>query len=127
MRFDERAYPDPAAMMSALHRQDFHMVISVWAKFGAETAVNHEMEDARLVLTNAASTGEPGEAKERENWADLFNPKAQKAFWSDIDRNLFGSGLDGWWLDASEPEGDPLNSDETFLGPGKVVRNAYPL
>jgi alpha-D-xyloside xylohydrolase len=127
MRFDEDAYPDPAEMMSALHRQDFHMVISVWAKFGAETAVNREMENAHLVLTGAASTGEPGETKERENWADLFNPKAQKAFWSDIDRDLFRFGLDGWWLDASEPEGDPLKDDQTFLGPGRLVRNAYPL
>jgi len=35
--------------------------------------------------------------------------------------------LDGWWLDASEPEGDPLKVDNTYLGPGKMVRNAYPL
>jgi len=127
MRFDETAYPHPAEMLSALHHQDLHMVISVWAKFGAETAVNHEMEAAHLVLTSAASTGEPGESKERENWADLFNPKAQKMFWSDLDRNLFSAGIDGWWLDASEPEGDPLKNDNTFLGPGKLVRNAYPL
>jgi alpha-D-xyloside xylohydrolase len=127
LRFDEREYPDPATMMSALHGQNFHMVISVWAKFGIETAVNREMQDAHLLLTSAASTGEPGEAKEPENWADLFNPKAQKAFWSDLDHSLFRFGLDGWWLDASEPEGDPLKDDQTFLGPGKVLRNAYPL
>ena len=127
MRFDEREYPDPTAMMSSLHRDNFHLVISVWAKFGAETAVNHEMEKAHLLLTSAASTGEPGETKESENWADVFNPKAQTAFWSDIDRDLFAFGLDGWWLDASEPEGDPLKNDETFLGPGKNVRNAFPL
>ena len=76
---------------------------------------------------SAASTGEPGETKEHEDWADLFNPKAQTAFWSDIDHDLFRFGLDGWWLDASEPEGDPLKNDETFLGPGKTVRNAFPL
>jgi alpha-D-xyloside xylohydrolase len=127
MRFDESAYPDPTAMMSALHRQNFHMVISVWAKFGAETAVDKEMVADDLVLKSAASTGEPGEAKERENWADLFNPRAQKMFWTDIDRNLFSAGLDGWWLDASEPEGDPLKDDTTFLGPGTRVRNAFPL
>ncbi len=127
MRFDETAYPDPAEMMSALHSQDFHMVISVWAKFGADTEVNHDMEKANLLLKSEASTGEPGEAKEQENWADLFNPKAQQLFWSEIDRNLFREGLDGWWLDASEPEGDPLKNDATYLGPGRLVRNAYPL
>jgi alpha-D-xyloside xylohydrolase len=127
MRFDETAYPDPAAMMSALHKEDLHLVISVWAKFGAETAVDRQMVAAHLVLTRAASTGEPGEAKEQENWADLFDPKAQKLYWSDIDSHLFRDGLDGWWLDASEPEGDPLKDDTTFLGPGKTVRNAFPL
>jgi len=127
MRFDEREYPNPFEMMSALHHQDIHLVISVWAKFGAETAVNHEMENAHLVLTTGATAREPGEAKESERWVDLFNPQARKAFWSEIDRNLFHDGLDGWWLDASEPEGDPLKDDTTFLGPGKDVRNAFPL
>jgi len=127
MRFDESDYPDPAEMMASLHRQNFHMVISVWPKFGAETDVNHEMEKDHLLLTSAAVAGEPGESKESESWADLFNPKAQKAYWADINRNLFAAGLDGWWLDASEPEGDPLKNDQTFLGPGKTVRNAYPL
>ena len=49
MRVDETAYPNPAEMMSDLHRQNFHLVISVWAKFGAETAVNKEMEAEKLV------------------------------------------------------------------------------
>ena len=127
MRFDESAYPDPAAMMSELHRQDLHLIISVWAKFGAETEVNRAMQRAHLLLTSNASTAEPGEANERENWADLFNPAAQKEFWSQIDHGLFRLGLDGWWLDASEPEGDPLKNDVTFLGQGKTVRNAFPL
>jgi alpha-D-xyloside xylohydrolase len=127
MRFDESAYPNPAEMMSVLHKQDFHVVISVWAKFGAETEVDKEFVAKNLVLKSAANTGEPGETKERENWADLFNPQAQELFWADINRNLFSSGLDGWWLDASEPEGDPLKDDTTFLGPGTKVRNAFPL
>lgn len=127
MRFDESHYPDPTEMMSLLHRQNLHMVISVWAKFGAETKIDQQLKDAHLILTSVAKTGEPGEAQERENWVDLFNPKAQKTFWSDIDGNLFTLGVDGWWLDASEPEGDPLMNDDTFLGPGVFVRNAFPL
>jgi alpha-D-xyloside xylohydrolase len=127
MRFDESSYPNPQEMMSALHRQNLHMVISVWAKSGAETAVDQQFKEEHLLLSNAANSGEPGEVQGAEDWADLFNPKAQALFWSDIDHQLFSLGLDGWWLDASEPEGDPLKNDETFLGPGKLVRNAYPL
>ena len=127
MKFDERFYPNPAELMSALHRDNFHMVISVWAKFGVQTEVNRDFEEAGLILKSAASTGEPGESKETEDWVDLFNPKAQAIFWNDLDRGLFHDGLDGWWLDASEPEGDPLKNDNTYLGPGRTVRNAFPL
>jgi alpha-D-xyloside xylohydrolase len=127
MRFDERSYPNPAQMMASLHKEDLHLVISVWAKFGAETEVDHKMVAAHLVLTRAATSGEPGETREAENWADLFDPRAQKLFWAEMDRHLFRDGLDGWWLDASEPEGDPLKDDMTFLGPGQTVRNAFPL
>jgi alpha-D-xyloside xylohydrolase len=127
MKFDERFYPNPSEMMSALHRDNFHMVISVWAKFGKQTKVDRDLENAGLILKSPASTGEPGESKETEDWADLFNPKAQSVFWSNLNRGLFHDGLDGWWLDASEPEGDPLKNDDTYLGPGRTVRNAFPL
>ena len=35
--------------------------------------------------------------------------------------------MDGWWMDASEPEFDVLKDKQTFLGSGNSVRNAYPL
>ena len=126
MKFDESYYPDPAQMMTELHRQDLHLSISVWAKFGAETDVNQDMGKEHLLLPVEAATGEPGEAKAKENWADLFNPRAGKLFWSEMNRELFHDGLDSWWLDASEPEGDPLKGVRTFLGPGELVRNAFP-
>ena len=78
MRFDESDYPDPAAMMSSLHRQDLHLIISVWAKFGAETDVNREMEKAGLLLKSAAATGEPGETKETENWVESLIQQRRK-------------------------------------------------
>jgi alpha-D-xyloside xylohydrolase len=127
MKFDEQFYPEPAELMSSLHRDNFHMVISVWAKFGVQTDVNKDFANAGLILKSAAASGEPGESKETEDWVDLFNPKAQAIYWKDLDRGLFHDGLDGWWLDASEPEGDPLKNDNTFLGPGRTVRNAFPL
>ena len=127
MRFDEHDYPGPAQMITQLHHEDLHLVASVWAKFGAETAVDQDMKRDHLVLTSEADHREPGETQAKEDWADLFNPKAQVLFWSEMNRGLFHDGLDGWWLDASEPEGDALKGVMTNLGPGEFVRNAYPL
>lgn len=39
---------------------------------------------------------------------------------------LFRKGVDGWWLDATEPEFDPLKGKKTAIGMGEFVRNAYP-
>ena len=126
LRFDEQYYPDPAQLMTQLHKEDLHLVASVWAKFGTETTVDQDMKKEHLLLS-VNGPREPGEAQAKEDWVDLFNPKAQEMFWSELDRGLFHDGLDGWWLDASEPEGDPLKGSPTFLGPGELVRNAYPL
>jgi alpha-D-xyloside xylohydrolase len=127
MRFDERYYPDPAQMMTQLHHEHLHFVASVWAKFGTETAVDQDMKKEHLLLASSDPAREPGETQAKEDWADLFNPKAQELFWSEMSRELFQDGLDGWWLDASEPEGDALKGVTTNLGPGEFVRNAYPL
>ena len=58
---------------------------------------------------------------------DFFNPEGQKTFWSELKTGIFDYGLDGWWMDASEPEFDILKGNQTFLGSGESVRNAYPL
>ena len=127
MRFDEKYYPNPAQLMTQLHQKNLHLMASVWAKFGTETSVYQNLKREHLLLAPAEGPREPGEEQGKEDWADLFNPKAQQMFWSELDRGLFHDGLDGWWLDASEPEGDPLKGVPTYLGPGELVRNAYPL
>ena len=113
-KFDEDHYPQPNAMLDQLHADDLHMVISVWSKFGEDTDV-YKMMASRGFLV-------PGTP-----WTDFFNPQAQTAFWSELKTGLFQDGIDGWWMDASEPEFDVLKGKQTFLGDGDSVRNAYPL
>ena len=119
LRFDESSYPDPALMMRLLHQEDLHLVISVWPKFGTDTAVDKELRKQVDMV--------PGKDGAKEEWLDGFNPTAQKLFWQAMNKSLFSAGIDGWWLDASEPEGDPLKGVKTFLGPGSLIQNAYPL
>jgi alpha-D-xyloside xylohydrolase len=114
MKFDEDHYPHPKEMMDQLHSEDLHMLISIWSRFGQETDVYKRMKAQGFLI--------PGEV-----WTDFFNPAAQKAFWSELNKGIFQVGMDGWWMDASEPEFDVLKGKQTFLGSGESVRNAYPL
>jgi alpha-D-xyloside xylohydrolase len=114
MKFDESNYPDPKAMMDKFHAMDVHVLISVWSKFGEDTDISKRMSGKSLLV--------PGTP-----WIDFFNPEAQAEFWSEVNSGLFKYGLDGWWMDASEPEFDILKDRQTFLGRGESVRNAYPV
>ena len=114
MKFDEQHYPQPKEMMDQLHSEDLHMMISVWSRFGEDTDVYKRMK-ARLF----SFRGKSGRTS--------LIPQAQTTFWSELNKGIFQVGMDGWWMDASEPEFDVLKGRQTFLGSGESVRNAYPL
>jgi len=114
MKFDEDYYPNPKEMLDQLHSEDLHLLVSVWSRFGEDTDIYKRMKAQGLLL--------PGLP-----WTDFFNPAAQTAFWSELNQGLFQDGMDGWWMDASEPEFDVLKGKQTFLGSGELGRNAYPL
>ena len=114
MKFDESNYPDPKAMMDQFHAMDEHVPISVWSRFGEDSGIYKRMSAKSLLV--------PGTP-----WMDFFNPEGQRTFWAELKTGLFDYGLDGWWMDASEPEFDILKGRQTFLGSGESVRNAYPL
>ena len=114
MKFDESNYPDPKGMMEQFHALDEHVPISVWSRFGEDSDIYKRMSAKNFLI--------PG-----TTWMDFFNPEGQKTFWSELKTGIFDFGLDGWWMDASEPEFDILKGHQTFLGSGESVRNAYPL
>ena len=114
MKFDETNYPDPKGMMEQFHAMDEHVPISVWSRFGEDSDIYKRMSAKSLLI--------PGTP-----WMDFFNPEGQKTFWAELKTGIFDYGLDGWWMDASEPEFDILKGHQTFLGSGESVRNAYPL
>ena len=114
MKFDEDHYPNPKEMLDQMHANNLHMLISIWSRFGEDTDVYKRMAAQSLLI--------PGTP-----WTDFLNPKAQTTFWSELNQGIFRYGMDGWWMDASEPEFDVLKGKQTFLGAGESVRNAYPL
>ena len=35
---------------------------------------------------------------------DAFNPAANKLYWQYLKKGLYSKGLDGWWIDSTEPD-----------------------
>ncbi|BDI33081.1 alpha-xylosidase [Capsulimonas corticalis] len=126
-RFDPKRYPDPAAAIATLHNDDhMHFMISVWGKFVPGTA---EHPDANYDLMDSKGFLYPPGPGTTERYYDAFNPDARALYWSRMRDQIFDKGVDGWWLDAAEPEinGTSISEFPTAAGLGALVRNAWPL
>ena len=100
-KLDPSRYYDPKGLLQKLHANNIHMLISVWAKFdpGRRTIANCKTPACFFRRTSRACS-----PRANRNGTTLSMPRAAEIYWQQISRNLFSHGIDGWWLDATEPE-----------------------
>jgi alpha-D-xyloside xylohydrolase len=126
--FDPARYPDPTAMVDAVHRANAHIAISVWSRFDLGLAHTAELMAAGALYPPVYPNVWP---KGQGKWYDPFNPEGRRLYWKYLSEKLFARGFDGWWMDASEPElggnWGEMRELTTAAGPGAKVFNAYPL
>lgn len=123
--FGNPSFPDPGKMIDSVHQLNAHIMISVWPNFGKNTNIYKELNSNGLLFNFKTWPTTPD-----VKVYDAFNPKARDIYWKHLNKNLFSIGIDGWWMDATEPEqGDTQQSDsaKTYIGSFKAVRNAFPL
>lgn len=116
----------PKEMIDYVHRNNAHIMISVWASFGPWTEMYSRMDSL-----NALLHFETWPPKAGVKPYDPFNPKAREIYWAEMKKNIFDLGMDAWWLDSTEPDHlEVKNSDfdtPTYLGSFRRVHNAFPL
>ncbi len=138
MDFLNPEYPHPQKMVDDIHGLNAHMIISIWASFGPMTKQYQELKQKGMLL-DFLTWPESGS----QLWPprldypsgvrpyDPYNPEARDIFWKYANKGLFSLGIDGWWMDSSEPDhldAKPSDLDlKTYLGSFRKVRNAYPL
>lgn len=123
VEFGNPLFPDPKGMIDEVHKQNAHIIISVWPSFGMNSRIHREMKEKGFLLDFNTY---PGEAKV----FDVFHPKARDLYWNYMNRNMFSLGMDGWWLDATEPEfsdKDEKLNQMTYDGQYRGVYNAFPI
>jgi alpha-D-xyloside xylohydrolase len=122
-------YPEPQAMVEELHRENVHLMVSVWPYFRAGSPVYDDMDRKGLFIdkTRVAGFHPAGMAL-----YDAFNPVARRYYWDLMEQALFRIGVDAWWLDTTEPETEGreesiLLHDRTAAGSGARYANLFPL
>jgi alpha-D-xyloside xylohydrolase len=110
--------------VQSLHKQNAKVMISIWPCFGPKTEAFEEMERYGHLYPQHES-GWPLWAR----FYDPFHPEARQLYWERLRKKLWASGVDSWWMDATEPEifGEEAKTIPTALGPGIRWLNAYPI
>jgi alpha-D-xyloside xylohydrolase len=138
MEFLNTEFSQPKKMVDDIHNMNVHLIISIWSSFGPQTKQFREMEPKGMLL-NFGTWPQSG----TEAWPpnrdypsgvqpyDPYNPEARDIYWKYLNKGLFSLGIDGWWMDSTEPDHldfKPSDFDlKTYLGSFRKVRNAFPL
>ncbi|MEP6674426.1 MAG: glycoside hydrolase family 31 protein [Ferruginibacter sp.] len=137
MEFLNVDFSNPQKFVNDVHSLNAHLTISIWNSFGPKTKQYAELDSIKALM-NFSTWPQSGS----EIWPpnrdypsgvkvyDPYNPAARDIYWKHL-KYMHSLGLDGWWMDSSEPDHldfKPADLDnKTFLGSFRKVRNAFPL
>lgn len=138
MDFQNPAFSRPKDMIDEVHALNARMMISIWSSFGPATKPYRALDKEGLLFLFETwpQSGVDGWPPNLEYPSgvrvyDAYSPKARDIYWEHLNKGIFQLGMDGWWMDSTEP--DHFNHKEsdfdrqTGLGSYRSVRNAYPL
>jgi alpha-glucosidase (family GH31 glycosyl hydrolase) len=124
-------------MVETLHADNLHFMISVWGKFYPTTRNYQELDAKGFMYRRNVEVGQkdwvgPGYLSSH---FDPYSDEARAIYWRQIESKLGGLGVDGWWLDNTEPDVQSnLDRAEltrrigpTALGPAEQYFNSYAL
>lgn len=96
MVFDKTLFPEPEKMMEELHSMNFHAIISIWPAIGPNTEFYKDMDSKGLLYPTVGWAG--------FKYMDTYNPAANDLYCEYLNKGIFSKGLDGWWMDSTEPD-----------------------
>ncbi len=135
-QFDPVAWPDPPAMVRELAAMGVTLMVSVWPTVNAVSTNFQKMHDSGFLVKTAR--GVPAVSRFIDthpegpvylHLCDSTHPGAREFMWNEIRSNYVSHGIKAFWLDACEPEINPMHHDNLvyYLGEGNAVGCIYPL
>jgi len=139
MEFNNPDFDRPQQFLDEVHGMNAKMMISIWQSFGPQTKQYRDLDKEGL-LFNIETWPQSGLSHiwpPRMDYPsgvrvyDPYSAKARDIYWKYLNEGLFKYGVDGWWMDSTEP--DHFNhkkedfNHQTAMGSFRSVCNAFPL
>ena len=103
-KFDKTYWPDPKAMIDELHSLGIRVIVSVWPSVDRRSENFAPMTERGLLIRTERGAAQTYDYQGDCVEIDPFNPETRKYIWEVCKRNYADLGIDGFWLDNSEPD-----------------------
>lgn len=128
LKWDHNKYPNPEKMIRQIHDEyGMKFMLSVWPSFGKDTEITKKLETVEGGILAKSDVS-------KERWGRVYDPlneEAAELVWNEMKKEMLDIGVDGWWLDSTEPSFEADTSLELLdcspckLGENKNYLNTY--
>ena len=127
-KFDPVYWPDPKAMIDELHSMGIRVIVSVWPSVDRRSENFGPMTERGLLIRTERGAAQTYDYQGDCVEIDPFNPEARQYIWEVCKKNYYDLGIDGFWLDNSEPDYGVYDFDNYryYSGPALSCSNLYP-
>ncbi len=127
-KFDKTYWPDPKAMVDELHSMGIRVVVSVWPSVDRRSENFFPMLEKGLLIRTERGALQTYDYQGDCVEIDCFNPKTREYVWEVCKKNYYDLGIDGFWLDNSEPDYGVYDFDNFRYSDGVAleISNMYP-
>ncbi len=127
-KFDKTYWPDPKAMIDELHSMGIKVIVSVWPSVDRKSENFYPMLEKGLLIRTERGALQTYDYQGDCVEIDAFNPETRDYVWEVCKKNYYNLGIDGFWLDNSEPDYGVYDFENFRYSEGAAleVSNMYP-
>ena len=127
-KFDKKYWPDPKAMVDELHSMGIKVIVSVWPSVDRKSENFYPMLEKGLLIRTERGALQTYDYQGDCVEIDAFNPETREYVWNICKKNYYDYGIDGFWLDNSEPDYGVYDFENFRYSEGAAleVSNIYP-
>eukprot|EP00658_Telonema_sp_P-2_P071820 TRINITY_DN61027_c0_g1_i2.p1 TRINITY_DN61027_c0_g1~~TRINITY_DN61027_c0_g1_i2.p1 ORF type:complete len:640 (-),score=132.93 TRINITY_DN61027_c0_g1_i2:141-2060(-) len=101
-------WPNPTQMVQNLAAMNVTLAVSVWPDVDPNSINYGSMTNQELLIRGG--DGRPLASAQGQFYLDAYNPAARAYVWDQFEKGYGRHGIETFWMDATEPQGDNIGN-----------------